>query len=314
MAIQRGNKWQANAYVDGKRVRPTFATKEEAEAYERNPTTEFVKPMVGPMFRHGYKFLWHGTKNGYETYLIVEELIKRLGEDKTVATITAATVQDLIMELREHGNSGARINRKLSALRMLLKHSYERGTITQIPVFPKPQAESQGRERFLTKEEAQSLMDGLLFPYERFALFLLHTGARIGEALALRWEDVGERSVTFRWTTTKSGKTRTIGLNALALEAVQHGKEAGWSSPWEGIDYAQFRRAFDRAKEAAGLKDDPEVVPHILRHTHASWLVQRGVPIQVVSKLLGHSSITITMRYAKLAPDNLLEVTNCLPD
>jgi integrase len=312
MATQRGQKWQANAYLNGKRVRPTFDTKAEAEAFERNPSVDFVRPLIGELFRHGSKFLWDGKRNGYEANLIAEELIRRLGEDEPVATITAARIQDLIIELRVAGNSGARINRKLSALRMLLRHCYEREAITQIPVFPKPQSESNGRERFLTRAEADALLSYLDRRNWNFARFLLNTGARIGEVLALRWEDVGEQSITFRWSTTKSKQTRTVGLNTTAREAISLGRELDWPSPWDGIEYAQFRRAFDRAKHLAGLGDDPEVVPHILRHTHASWLVQRGVPIQVVSKLLGHSSITITMRYAKLAPDNLLNVTEIL--
>lgn len=312
MAIRRGAKWQANAYLDGKRVRPVFATKEEAEAFERNPRADQVRPLVGPLFRHGYRFMWEGKKNSYESYLITEELIRRLGEDIPVATVTSATIQDLILDLRGIGNSGARINRKMSALRMLMKHSYARSAITQVPVFPKLEPEGK-RERFLTKSEADRIVYHLTFPYDDFALFLLHTGARVGEALELRWKDVEQDRVTFRWSTTKSGHTRTIGLNESAREALSHAHREGYSSPWEHVDYRAFLRAWDKAKEAAGLKDDPEVVPHILRHTHASWLVQRGVPIQVVSKLLGHASLAMTMRYAKLAPEDLLGVTNCLP-
>lgn len=313
MAILRGTKWQANAYVDGKRVRPTFATKDEAEAFERNPTVDFVKPTVGALFRHGYKFMWQDKRNT-DAVFTVEELIRRLGEDKPVAHISSATIQDLVLQLREHGNSGATINRKMSALRMLLKHSYQRGAITNVPQFPKAQSESNGRERFLTETEAKLLLSHMSREYRQFATFLLHTGARIGEALALRWVDVGEDRVTFRWETTKNAQTRTVGLNLAARDAIQHSRDMGVASPWAHIDYSKFRRAFDRAKHHAGLGADTEVVPHILRHTHASWLVQRGVPIQVVSKLLGHSTITITMRYAKLAPDNLIEVTACLPD
>jgi integrase len=264
------------------------------------------------MFRHGYKFLWEGKRNQQESYLITEELIRRLGAETPVANISAAAIQDLILELRLI-NSGARINRKMSALRMLLKHCYARGAITQVPVFPKPQPESEGRERFLTKDETEAVINSLSSVHHQdFARFLLHTGARIGEALALRWQDVGDDRVTFRWDTTKAKRTRTVGLNEAAKNAVHHGRAAGWSMPWEGIEYRTFLRDWDQAKHKAGLGDDPEVVPHILRHTHASWLVQRGVPIQVVSKLLGHSSITITMRYAKLAPDNLLNVTGVL--
>lgn len=312
MAVQRGNKWQANAYLNGKRVRPAFDTKEEAEAFERDPTAEIIKPTVDALFRHGYEYLW-ATKRNPDAWRITEELITMLSSTKLIASVGGADVQDLVMRWRKKGNSGATINRKLSALRMLLKHAQQRGVIDNLPMFPKHEAEGQGRERFLTDDEAASLL--AYMPNDAamlFAQFLLHTGARVGEALELRWADVGPSTVTFRWQTTKSKKTRVIGLNKLAKEAVDKTRKWGWSSPWEKIDYDRFVKDFRKAKERAGLGDDPEVVPHILRHTHASWLVQRGVSIQAVSKLLGHSSITVTMRYAKLAPDDLLSLSGVL--
>lgn len=311
MAIQKGNKWQANAYLNGKRTRPVFNTKEEAEAFERNPSDAVVLPYVGAVFRHGYKFLWEGKRNSEDCQYITDELIRVFGENTPVAHITSAKIQDLVLSLRAV-NSGARINRKMSALRMLLRHAYERGAITQLPVFPKAQPESKGRERFLTKAEAEALLSLLPRNHSCFARFLLNTGARVGEALALRWQDVGEGRITFRWDTTKTQQTRTVGLNKAALDTLSLGRELGWSTPWEGINYDQFRRSWDRAKLLAKLEDDADVVPHILRHTFASWLVQSGVSLQVVSKLLGHSTIHMTMRYAKLAPDDLISVTEVI--
>jgi len=55
-----------------------------------------------------------------------------------------------------------------------------------------------------------------------------------------------------------------------------------------------------------------KVVFHSLRHTFASWLVMEGTPLFTVSKLLGHSDITMTMRYSHLAPDHLRQAASCL--
>ena len=54
------------------------------------------------------------------------------------------------------------------------------------------------------------------------------------------------------------------------------------------------------------LEDDPQFVVHMLRHTCASRLVQRGVPLAVVQKWMGHSNIQTTLRYAHLAPESLM--------
>ena len=74
MARQVGARWQANAYVDGSRKRVMFDTKEEAEAYEANPLAERLKPTVGEVFRHGYRFMWDRTRNARDTQYTTSSL------------------------------------------------------------------------------------------------------------------------------------------------------------------------------------------------------------------------------------------------
>ena len=67
---------------------------------------------------------------------------------------------------------------------------------------------------------------------------------------------------------------------------------------------------FERVVEALGFNDGIEdarqrVVFHSLRHTFASWLVQRGVPLYTVAELMGHTTLEMTKRYSHLAPDTM---------
>ena len=71
---------------------------------------------------------------------------------------------------------------------------------------------------------------------------------------------------------------------------------------WQGHTLGSIKRSFSTACKRAGISD---FRIHDLRHTFASWLVTEGVPLLEVSRLLGHSTVKMTERYAHLAPDNL---------
>ncbi|WP_268748777.1 tyrosine-type recombinase/integrase [Burkholderia oklahomensis] len=107
---------------------------------------------------------------------------------------------------------------------------------------------------------------------------------------------------------TKNGKRRVVPLNDEAMAALRDQRE--WvrvtepRSPWvfavaSGGRMTTIQKGFRAACVRAGI-DDFRV--HDLRHTFASWLVMAGVSLYVVKDLLGHSSITVTERYAHLAP------------
>ena len=73
-------------------------------------------------------------------------------------------------------------------------------------------------------------------------------------------------------------------------------------------NWNSFRSAWESALAAAGV-DDPRF--HDLRHTHASWLIQRGRTLRKVQEAPGHQTITMTMRYSRLAPDHCAQLWPC---
>jgi hypothetical protein len=75
--------------------------------------------------------------------------------------------------------------------------------------------------------------------------------------------------------------------------------------PFTRLSQAQFRAIWNEAKGEVGLAADEQVVPHILRHTCASRLVQGGIDIRRVQMWLGHQTLSMTMRYAHLATNDL---------
>lgn len=150
-------------------------------------------------------------------------------------------------------------------------------------------------------------------------IFAVATGMRQGEILNLRWNeiDLSRRIVRvgnkdgFR---TKAGKERNVPLNDMALRIIA-GRERTSKYVFVNTNGEKVRRdtltkTFKKKIRKLGLEDDLHF--HSLRHTFASWMVQRGVPLYHVQKLLGHSSIKITEIYSHLEEDNLRSCVNVL--
>ncbi len=111
------------------------------------------------------------------------------------------------------------------------------------------------------------------------------------------------------FTDTKSGKNRTIPISPELEREIQDNE----SDPLFGWSLSAFRRALDKTS----ISLPKGQASHVLRHTFASHFMINGGNIMTLQKILGHSSITMTMRYSHLAPDHLqetlyIELCNCL--
>jgi integrase len=144
-------------------------------------------------------------------------------------------------------------------------------------------------------------------------MFALRTGARAGEQLALRWGDIDwqKRMVVFRRSSTqgnvgptKSGKERRVAMTEGLVEALRRIKHLRGDLVFCRMDGKpltiwQLHERLWSACRRAGLR---KMRWHDLRHSFPSQLVSGGVSIRQVQEWLGHSTITMTMRYAHLAP------------
>jgi integrase len=131
---------------------------------------------------------------------------------------------------------------------------------------------------------------------------LVDTGLRLGELRRVRHEDISGRHLTV-WE-SKGNTSRTVPLTSRAhriLTSVVAGAPGG---PFN-VSAGWYRTVWDRVRDTMGQADNPQWVPHMLRHTCASRLVQGGMDIRHVQAWMGHASITMTMRYAHLAPKSL---------
>lgn len=201
-------------------------------------------------------------------------------------TVAAAIARDM-----GKAYAPATINRSLAALKKALSLAWERNLvpanygagIKSLPTHNK-------REMFLTIEQVHTLAD-CCPPAARAAVWIaLLTGARRGEILKLRAEDVSADTITIHAGNTKTRRTRVVPI----VPALR---------PWlvfVPIDYSSYeglKTAFQRARIAAEM---PWVNFHDLRHSCASILIASGATLYEVSTILGHSTVTTTQRYAHL--------------
>ncbi len=175
-------------------------------------------------------------------------------------------------------------------------------------------------EVYLTSDECDELLDSCPDVLRPIAFAAIHTGMRKGELLALRWRsiDLDRREMRVESATSKSGKGRTVPMTE-ALHARLVAARASRKRPaLDGSDFvfvigdgsplgrSALRSMFERAVErcpGVPLSKRQVLRFHDLRHTAASLMVAAGVPIFDVAKILGHSTVATTMRYAHFAPE-----------
>lgn len=175
------------------------------------------------------------------------------------------------------------------------------------------------RTRFLSENEAEQLLEILKDKHTLLyiiALVSLYGGLRAGEIINLEWKDLNFAESMILIRDSKNGLSRHAFMTKQVKKELRElRKQIDPSqkpvfSATEGKKINEVSRSFNEAIIELGLNvgiDDrrQKVVFHTLRHTFASWLVQRGTPLYTVAKLMGHSTLAMTERYAHLAPDNL---------
>lgn len=230
--------------------------------------------------------------------------------------IKTLSVTHFRAHLESKGLSPKTVANTLTLLRSVLKRSVKMELYNgQLPSFEMPKYDNR-RIRFLTCEEANMLMQEIRRRsdlWHDISLFALHTGLRASEIFKLKNSNISTNTKHIYITESKTCRNRIVPLNSEAFKiAHKHSKNKNKglflfaNEKQEGLKHVS--KIYSRSVEACHLNNGvfdarDRVVFHTLRHTFASWLVQSGTPLLVVSSLLGHATIQMTMRYAHLAPD-----------
>lgn len=235
---------------------------------------------------------------------------------RPINEITRASVSEFVSVKIAEGLKPGSINRYLVALRFALNLAvqWETPGLTKNPLHKYPLLkENNLLNRFLNEEETARLKAALRESDNQhlgpIVGLLLVTGARKNEVLKARWEQFDLERRQWRVPKAKSGYHRFIPISDVALRILEERRAIGLDSPWlfpnptTGEPFVEIYNSWNTARQRAGLET---LRIHDLRHSFASALVNGGTPLYEVQKLLGHSSIRTTERYAHLAPERLI--------
>ncbi|QLF94100.1 tyrosine-type recombinase/integrase [Pseudomonas sp. ABC1] len=324
MAIEQlpDGRWKVDVEpIKGRRFRKTLRTKAEALRFEASCRAKLIdncdwSPRPKDMRKlselvqlwydlHGHSLRYSGGRLRKLLYLA-----KHLRDPIAIRLDAHAYAEGRRLRL-EAGISAKTLNNELGYLRSVYNELRGLGVIDYANPLElvKPLRLQERELSWLTNEQIAELLESIRSgcdnPHvEIVVLICLATGARWSEAEKLKPSSVRNRVITF--SGTKSGKVRSVPISAdLETKLVKHWREHG--QPNSAI--TAFRRALSRTT----IKLPKGQAAHALRHTFASHFIQNGGNIVTLQRILGHSSLAMTMRYAHLAPDHLLDALRLGP-
>ena len=308
-----------------KRYRKTFPTKVEALAYEAWLTTKVSQsPEWQPAKRDRRRLLdlvelWHkhhgvSLRAGADTYARLKACCIAMG-NPTAGQFQAEQFAEYRAKRLTDGITAGNLNREHAYLRAVFNELARLGHWKgENPLAKVRQIKIVERElSFFSMEQIRALlklMDGEALLITKVCLA---TGARWSEAEGLRVSQV--RNGQLHFSGTKSGKNRSVPVDhELVAELDTHlenryGKGKALAERFFQYGYGAFREGVEKA----GLILPRGQLTHVLRHTFASHFIMNGGNILTLQKILGHASLTMTMRYAHLAPDHLQEAKTFNP-
>lgn len=310
--------WIADVTVAGVRKTGKASTKAQALARKREILDQLLQREASPTSCGPFnlrqaralslQIRWKGRPYERTAAIFSQAAVDHFGADCLVSEITARLVDRWRQTLLAHGNRPATVNKKVAALRSMLADACLHGYLEAVPAFPKQIKLNNTKDRVMSDEERDLFCQLFVARGEPAAadllVFLLETACRWGEAERLKGQDVdlAKGRVTF-WA-TKNGRPRSVPLTRRAVDALAPHLPAVGAHRVFPYPYSQFKRLFEQAKAALEI-DDPALTIHTTRHTCASKLASRGIPLHQLMAFGGWTSLASVQRYLHLHTDAL---------
>ena len=298
----------------------------ELETKKRNESMTFREWFLGD-YTDNYLSLKEEEKQKQEIHYFNTYYDKLFGK-KPLKDITTDDLQKVKVAIKKKGQADATVIKALVTISNIFNNALTAGVFIGKNPYDDARKKllkklNNKRIRFLTPIEATLLLNEVRKRSEQLyeiSVFSLHMGLRAGEIFNIKGEDVnmGIKQIAIRDPKNNSDRFAHMTdevYRILKTKSLRNGEYVFKST--KGTKIKEVSDTFKRTVEDLGFNDEIKdtkhrVVFHTLRHTYASWLVQSGVSLYVVQRLMGHKSIRMTERYAHLAPDNLSDSAKIL--
>lgn len=328
--FRRGSIWWFRVSVGGKLIRGSTGTEDkklalrvfdkvkgqiaEGKWFRKLPERSFQEMMQKFLDEHASK------KASYRTFMgHVQNMMAFFGNCSLVQ-ITPRLINEYKNKRCSDGVKSATINRELATLKKAFNLALkewewiESNPVSKVSMEP----EDNKRDRWLTLDEEERLLNACPHWLREIVVFALKTGMRLSEILELSWEAVDFFRKTVTVFKSKNKERRTIPLNGTAIELLKSKAKVRliktnlvFYSPraYKLLGRRNVSWVFHTVARRAGISDFRF---HDLRHTFATRLIQAGRDLYEVQKLLGHKSPSMTQRYAHHWPESLRHAVEVL--
>jgi len=307
---QRGKIWWIDYYWKGRRLRePVSRSKQQAMEALQSRQGDIVKGKYELVQKtkawrfdeFACKYLEHlkANRRWWTRELSRLKVLVGFFGKSFLNEVTSYDVERYI-EKRRKTVTGPGVNRELAALKAMFNKAVEwgfssgRNPVKGIKYFPEREM-----ERILSDDEASRLAAACSLSLRPVVIVALNTGMRKSEILDLRWENVDFGRKYIRVERSKNNRTRKVPMNSAVLEELRrlrgNGSEYVFTKERSEGKLCCIATAFKTACRRAGIQ---RLRFHDLRHTFATNLVVNGVDLVTVKEILGHSDISMTVRYS----------------
>ena len=320
---RRGKSYFVDYRENGKRIRKVVSSREEAELILKKQSAKksheqdqgrlapgSLKDLFSRFFIYSQETHSPNTQERYRSILGNFQRFLLKNSISNVTDLNQSLIKSFLKFRQDEGASENTVNSELTVIRKVFTLAIKWGLASSNPTddVSKLEAPAKQAPQYLSKEDCQKLLTQCDEWLKPIVLTILHTGLRKGEIEGLRWQDInfenGVINIRVRDKWTPKDNERTIPINKTLKEVLL--KQIQITGAYDFVFLSEKLKPIDRNKirlrliKAAAQASLPELTQvSTLRNTFIAQLIERGVALSVIQKLVGHSDINTTILYEK---------------